>query len=163
MAGEVGGQELSDVAWETRRSVEANANVEFAWRYWTDVRNWDDPPARFEFAGPFVAGARGLTHLPGQPAIEWFVRDVAAGTAATLEIPAEGATLFFQWRFEPAGEGRTLLTQRIVLRGEKAGNYLDYARVLEENIPISMKKMACAMEAAQAEATKLGGQISPNV
>jgi hypothetical protein len=52
---------------------------------------------------------------------------------------------------------------RIVLRGEKAGNYLDYARVLEENIPISMKKMACAMEAAQAEATKLGGQISPNV
>jgi hypothetical protein len=39
---------------------------------------------------------------------------------------------------------------------------LDYARVLEENLPIGMKKMACAMETAQAEATKLRGQISPN-
>ncbi len=163
MAGEVGGQELSDVAWETRHSVEAKANVEFAWGYWTDVRNWDDPPARFEFAGPFVAGARGLTHLPGQPAIEWFVRDVAAGTAATLEIPAEGATVSFQWRFERVGEGRTLLTQRIFLRGEKAESYLSYAKALEENLPIGMKKMASAIEAALTEATKLRGQTSQSV
>ena len=154
---------MSNVAWETRHSVEAKANVEFAWRYWTDVRNWDDPPARFEFAGPFVAGARGLTHLLGQAAIEWFVRDVTAGTEATVEIPAEGATVSFQWRFERVGEGRTLLTQRIVLRGEKAANYLSYARTLEENLPIGMKKMASAIEAALAEATNLPGQTSRSV
>jgi hypothetical protein len=155
MASEVGGQELSDIAWETRHSVEAKANVEFAWRYWTDVRNWDDPPARFEFAGPFVTGARGLTHLPGQAPIEWFVRDVAPGTEASVEIPVDGATMLFRWRFEPTGEGRTQLTQRIILRGEKAGNYLSYAKALEENLPVGMKKMASAIEAALAETTNL--------
>jgi hypothetical protein len=76
VGGEVRGEELSKIAWETGHTVEARASVEFAWRYWTDVRNWDDPPARFEFSGPFVAGARGLTHLPGQMPLEWFVRDV---------------------------------------------------------------------------------------
>jgi hypothetical protein len=155
MGRKAGGQELSEIALETRHSVEARANVEFAWGYWTDVRNWDDPPARFEFAGPFVAGARGLTHLPGQPPIEWFVRDVTPGTVATIEIPADGAVLRFQWKFEPAGEGRTLLTQRILLRGAKAENYLGYAKVLEENLPLGMKKMASAIEKALAEATRL--------
>src|SRR5215475_8936674 len=155
MGGQAGGQELSDVAWETRHSVEARASVEFAWRYWTDVRNWDDPPARFEFAGPFVSGARGVTHLPGQPPIEWFVRDVTPGTGATIEIPAEGAVLSFEWKFEPAGEGRTLLSQRVVLRGEKADNYLGYAKTFEENLPLGMKKMASAIENALAQATNL--------
>ena len=93
----------------------------------------------------------GLTHLPGQPPIEWFVREVSSGTAATVEIPADGAVLSFEWRFEAAGEGRALLTQRIILRGEKAENYLGYAKVLEENLPLGMKKMASAMEKALAE------------
>jgi hypothetical protein len=155
MGGKAGGEELKDVAWETRHSVETRASVEFAWRYWTDVRNWDDPPARFEFSGPFVAGARGLTHLPEQAPIEWFVREVSSGTAATIEIPADGAVLSFEWKFEPAGEGRALLTQRIVLRGEKAENYLGYAKVLEENLPLGMKKMASTIEKALAETVHL--------
>jgi hypothetical protein len=142
---------LNDIAWSTRHSVETRASVEFAWRYWTDVRNWDDPPARFEFSGPFVTGARGLTHLPEQPPIEWFVRDVDSGNAATIEIPADGAVLSFEWTFESAGEGRALLTQRIVLRGEKAENYLGYAQTLEENLPLGMTKMASAIEKALAE------------
>jgi hypothetical protein len=143
---------LSEIAWETRYSVEAAASTEFAWRYWTDVRNWDDPPARFEFTGPFVTGARGLTHLPGAPPIEWFVRDLVPGSAATIEIPADGAALSFEWKFERVGAGRTLLTQRIALRGANAENYLGYAKVLEENLPLGMKKMASAMEKALAEA-----------
>ena len=151
MGGEARGAELKDVAWEMSHSVETQASAEFAWRYWTDVRNWDDPPARFEFMGPFVSGARGLTHLPEQPSIEWFVRDVDPGNGATIEIPADGAMLAFEWKFESAGEGRSSLTQRIVLRGEKAENYLGYAKVLEENAPLGMKKMASAMEKALAE------------
>jgi hypothetical protein len=154
---------VTDVAWETRHSVEVGVNVDFAWRYWTDVKNWDDPPARFEFAGQFVRGARGLTHLPAQPAIEWFVRDVTVGTAATVEIPTDGAALLFQWRFEPLEGGRTLLTQRIVLRGERAANYLSYAKSLEENLPIGMKKMASAMEVALAKITNPGRQTIQNV
>jgi hypothetical protein len=150
MAGEAGGSELSKIAWETQQSAETGANVEFAWRYWTNVSNWDDPPARFEFEGPFMAGARGLTHLPGQPPIEWYVRDVRPCAAATIEIPASNASMSFQWTFEAIGEGRTLLTQRIVLRGENAESYFEYAKVLEENLPLGMKKMASAIENALA-------------
>jgi hypothetical protein len=145
---------LSKIAWETGHTVEARASVEFAWRYWTDVRNWDDPPARFEFSGPFVAGARGLTHLPGQMPLEWFVRDVTPGSSATIEIPADGAAMTFEWRFEPLGEERTRLTQRIVLQGENAQSYLVYAKALEENLPYGMKKMASAIERALAETLK---------
>ena len=142
---------MSQEVWETSHSVETHASVEFAWRYWTDVRNWDDPPARFEFSGPFVSGARGLTHLPGQPPIEWFVREVKPGSRAIVEIPANGASLSFEWRFEPAGGARTRLAQRVVLRGENAQDYLSYAKTLEENLPHGMKKMASAMERALAE------------
>jgi hypothetical protein len=154
MGGEVGGPELNGVVWETSQSIEVRASVEFAWRYWTDVRNWDDPPARFEFSGPFVAGARGLTHLPGQPPIEWFVREAKPRTAATIEIPVDGAAMAFEWRFESVRDGLTLLAQRIVLRGENARNYLAYAKTLEENLPHAMNKMASAIELALAQTLK---------
>ena len=39
-----------------------------AWGYMADVRNWDDPPAEFELDGPFEAGSRGITRMPGQEA-----------------------------------------------------------------------------------------------
>ena len=146
---------MSDVVWQTSHSIKTRTSVEFAWRYWSDVTNWNDPPARFEIVGPFVTGARGLTHLPGQPPIEWFVRDVQSCAAATVEVPADGATISFQWKFESAGIGRTLLTQRIMLYGAKAANYLAHARTLEENLPSAMKKMASAMEVALAGTTKL--------
>jgi hypothetical protein len=155
MGGKAGSAELSAVAWETRHSIETRATVEFAWRYWTDVSNWDDPPARFEFSGAFVTGARGLTQLPGQPPIEWFVRDVVQGSSATIEIPTDGAVLSFEWKFEAVAEGSTLLAQRIVLRGHDAEKYLGYARVLEENLPLGMKKMASAIEKALAETAHL--------
>jgi hypothetical protein len=142
---------LSEAVWETSYSIETRACVEFAWRYWTDVKNWDDPPARFEFNGPFVAGARGSTHLPGQPPIAWFVRHVQPGCAATIEIPADGAAMMFEWRFESVGEGRTLLTQRIQLQGQNAQNYLGYAKTLEENLPHGMKTMVSAIERARTE------------
>lgn len=142
---------MSEIVWETSHSVETRASVEFAWQYWTDVKNWDDPPARFEFNGPFVEGARGLTHLPGQPPIEWFVREAKPGSAATIEIPVEGAAMAFQWRFEPTGEGVTLLAQCIALRGENAANYLAYAKTLEDNLPHAMKKIASAIEHALAQ------------
>jgi Polyketide cyclase / dehydrase and lipid transport len=145
---------VNETVWETSQSIETRASAEFAWRYWTEVKNWDDPPARFEFSGPFVAGARGLTHLPGQPPIEWIVREVKPGTAATVEIPVAGAAMRFEWRFEPVGEGMTLLTQRIVLHGESAANYLAYAKTLEDNLPHAMKKMASAIERALAETHK---------
>jgi len=44
---------MENVVWEMTHSVETDADVEFAWRYWSDVGNWDDPPATFELEGAF--------------------------------------------------------------------------------------------------------------
>jgi hypothetical protein len=56
----------------------------------------------------------------------------------------------FQWTFEPIGQSGALLSQRIVLRGERAEDYLVYAKTLEGNLPLAMKKMASAIEDALA-------------
>jgi hypothetical protein len=80
---------------------------------------------------------------------------VVQGSSATIEIPTDGAVLSFEWKFEAVAEGSTLLAQRIVLRGHDAEKYLGYARVLEENLPLGMKKMASAIEKALAETAHL--------
>jgi hypothetical protein len=139
---------MSEIAWEMTHSVETDADAGFAWRYWSDVGKWDDPPATFELEGAFVAGARGWTRIPGQPPISWFVRKLTPGEAATIEIPADGAAMWFEWRFAGAGVGRTRITQHVVLRGERAEHYLGFARTFESNLPGGMKKLAAAIAAA---------------
>jgi hypothetical protein len=137
---------MTNQIWEMTHSVEVDAGVEFAWGYWTDVRNWEDPPAAFELEGEFVAGARGWTRIPGQAAISWFVREVTAREAATIEIPADGAAMWFSWRFASMEVGKTRITQHVSLRGEKAVNYLEFAKTFEANLPGGMRKLAEAIE-----------------
>lgn len=148
---------MNDVAWEMTHAVEADADVEFAWRYWSDVGNWDDPPAKFVLEGEFVAGTRGVTHTPGQPSITWFIREVTPGEGATIEIPADGAAMVFEWRFAGTGDGRTRITQRVALRGEKAGVYLEFAKIFETNLPGGMKRMAAAIADAAVRRQEQGG------
>ena len=143
---------MTEIAWEMTQSVEVDAGVEFAWQYWADVRNWDDPPATFALEGEFAEGARGVTRIPGQPEIAWFVRDLTPNVAATIEIPADGAVLVFAWRFEGVGDRRTRITQRVILRGEKAAAYLEFARTMETTLPQGMRRLAGAMEAARGAA-----------
>jgi hypothetical protein len=143
---------MDDVAWEMTYSVETEADAEFAWRYWSDVRNWDDPPAEFELDGEFVDGARGVTRVGGRDSMHWIVRDVRAGKAATIEIQLDGAVMTFHWRVEGTGERKTRLTQHAVLRGEKADKVVEQAKVLEETLPQGMKKLAEKIgEAARRE------------
>jgi hypothetical protein len=149
-----GKQLMENIAWEMTHSVETDADVDFAWRYWSDVGNWDDPPATFELEGAFEPTARGWTRIPGQPAIAWFVREVTLGEAATIEIPADGAVMAFEWRFVKMAEGRTRITQRLSLRGEKAEEYLGFARTFEMNLPDGMKKMGSAIAAAARKQRK---------
>jgi hypothetical protein len=142
----VGGADMTSVVWEMTHSEDADADVEFVWKYWSDVGNWDDPPATFELEGAFAAGARGWTRIPGQATIAWFVREVTPGEGATIEIPADGAAMCFSWRFESVGVGRTRITQHVSLRGEKAENYLGFAKTFEANLPAGMTKLAAAIE-----------------
>ena len=137
---------MTTIAWEMTHAVETNAGPAFAWNYWTDVANWDDPPAKFELDGPFASGSRGTTRLPGQEPLEWIIREVTPPNAATIEMQLDGATLSFEWRFVGLADGGTRLTQRIVLKGQRADKYLSHVKAaFTANLPDGMNKLAKAM------------------
>jgi Polyketide cyclase / dehydrase and lipid transport len=140
---------MDDITWELEHTVEAAAGAAFVWAFWTNVANWDDPPAQFALEGPFAAGARGTTVMPGEAPRAWTISAVEPGAAFTLEMALEGATLSFTWRFEALAEDRTRLTQRIVLAGENATSYLDAVRAgFGGTLADGMKRVAALIEAA---------------
>jgi hypothetical protein len=140
-----------DVAWECQRSVEADVPVSFAWQFMADLRNWSDPPAEFTLDGPFANGSRGTTRMPGRPPASWTLRDVEPGRGYTIEGGSflERAQFLVYWRFEPAPDGRTTLTQRMELRGENAAAYVaDISAAFEPNLEPGMRRIAGLMQAA---------------
>jgi hypothetical protein len=140
---------MATVPWEITHSIETNASPTFAWHYWTNIANWDDPPAEFELEGPFAIGSRGITRLPGQEPLRWFIREVTPPHAATIEMSLDGAALSFEWRFVGLADGRTRLTQRIVLKGRKADIYvLQVKAAFAANLLDGMNKLATAMAKA---------------
>jgi 16S rRNA (guanine(966)-N(2))-methyltransferase RsmD len=134
-------------AWQMEHSVETAADRDFAWSYMSDVRNWNDPPAEFHLDGPFAEGARGTTLTPGQPPLEWRLRDVRPPETYTVEAElAEGATLACTWRFEPLGPGRARLTQTMVLSGENAAAYREPIQsAFAPNLAPGMSRIATAI------------------
>ena len=117
------GSAMSGIAWETTHSVDSHASLPFAWTYMTNVANWDDPPAAFELEGPFTAGTRGKTSIPGQEPRLWQITKVQPLESYLLETELDRAALSFEWWFEKLAGG-TRLTQHIVLKGENAGTYV---------------------------------------
>jgi len=132
---------MSETNWEFTHAVECEAPREFAWAYWTNVDNWDDPPARFEFDGPFAVGTRLTTKLPGQELVSE-IREVVEGCAARIEMEVMSAVVAFEWSFEDCGEQRTRITQRIELRGVGAVALVEQAKMLEQGVPQGMAKLA---------------------
>ena len=154
---------MGDLTWEMTHSVDAEVSAAFAWRYWTDITNWDDPPAKFELEGPFAAGTQGNTRLPGQEPLRWSIREMTPPEGATIEMPLDGATLSFQWRFAGLADGGTRITQRVALTGENANAYLPHASAFAANMPGGMKKIAARMAAAEAEKGRDHGYTNPVV
>jgi hypothetical protein len=139
-------QTMPTVPWEMTHSVETNASPAFAWHYWTNIANWDDPPAEFELEGSFATGSRGVTRLPRQDPLYWIIREVTPPDAATIEMSLDGAALSFEWRFVGLVDGGTRLIQRIVLKGEKADMYLSQVKAaFTANLTDGMNKLAKAM------------------
>ena len=137
---------MVEIAWQLEHSVEAAVPAAFAWAFWTDVSNWVDPPAEFVLDGPFANGSAGKTLIPGQAAMPWRIRDIIVGKSATIEMPLQGATLSFIWRFEAIGERRTKLTQRIVLAGENGSAYRwEVEAGFAANVAQGMNRIAAAM------------------
>ena len=116
--------------------------MEFAWNFWTDVRNWasDSDVDSIEIDGPFAAGARGFTNSKSSGRIEWRIAEVRPGNAV-IEFPLPGAVGRFVWTFEETA-GCTRITQRCTLQGEQADAYSKaIAPGLEAGIPAGMKKL----------------------
>ena len=144
---------MNGIAWEIAHSVDTNATPAFAWAYMTSVANWDDPPAKFELDGPFTAGSRGTTRLPGQETLHWRLQELNPMKSYTLEMALDRAAMSFEWRFERLADGGTRLTQQIVLKGENATAYLtDVRAAFTASIAAGMNKIAAAMDRAQGSA-----------
>lgn len=126
--------------------MEADVRPAFAWKWRTDVENWDDPPARFQLDGPFAPGSWGTTIFPGQTPLRWQIRDVQPAASFLIEMPLDQAVLSFEWRFEALAERRTRITQRILLSGENAEKYAAQVRSsFGATLADGMKRIAMAM------------------
>lgn len=147
--------EMEEPAWDFQHSVECKASREFAWKYWTNIANWDDPPARFELDGPFEAGCHLRTILPGQT-LHSAILDVKAGHGATIEMQLPDAIVTFHWSFEELSKDRVQITQRITLAGRNAESFVAEASVLERTAPEGMKKLAAAIEQSATRGGKQG-------
>ena len=137
---------MGESLWEFAHSVECGVPREFAWKYWTNPENWDDPPARFEFDGPFATGTRLTTVLPGQK-LHSLIREIVDGREAVIEMEAMSATVQFRWTFEELANEWTRITQTIHLFGEGDKKLVEQARVLEQSAPQGMARIGAAMEA----------------
>jgi len=90
---------VSEPTWQFEYSVETGASREFAWKDWTNVANWVDPPVEFSIDGCFAPGSRLISIVPGQAARHSVIREVIFGTAASIEMAFAGAVL----RYESGG------------------------------------------------------------
>jgi hypothetical protein len=143
---------MDESAWHCEYSLEADVSAEFAFSWWTDIRNWSDPPAQFSLDGPFAAGTWGTTLLPGQGPLRWLIAEVEPGKSARIEGRLDRAVMSCQWRFEGLPDGRARLTQRIEFAGENAGAYAEVREAFQKNMPDGMKKIAATMSQAAQNA-----------
>src|SRR5262245_38317115 len=138
-------------------SVEADVPRAFAWKFRTDIANWNDPPARFELDGPFAEGSLGRTILPDQEPVRWRVATVRPEHLFVIELVLDGAIVAFEWRFESLPGDRTRTTQRIVLSGHNAGAYAHQVESgFGPTLEAGMQNIVSAMVAARKLAEQVG-------
>ena len=133
--------------WQFQHSVECNAPREFAWNCWTNIANWNDPPASFQLDGPFASGSQLTTYLPGQ-ALHSVIREVLHGHEAIIDMQLPDAIFCFNWKFESLSEARTRITQLLTLSGTNATSLVPQADVLRKTAPDGMKRLAGAIDRA---------------
>jgi hypothetical protein len=142
---------MREAEWLLEHSEVTSASQAFVWKYWTDVTNWSDPPARFSLDGPFEAGSRGATLLPDREPVRWVIEEVQPGHSYTLGTELDGAMLLWHWRFDPLPEGGTRLTQRIGVAGKDAARQAEGVRsAFEPSLAEGMKRIALQLSQAQA-------------
>jgi len=139
-------------------SIEADVSPAFAWTFRTDITTWSDPLATFQLDGPFAEGSRGLTLMPGQEPLAWWIRDVRHGHSFAIEMPLDHATLRFEWHLGAVSERRTKLTHRVILTGDNMEAYRkQVATEFGANLAAGLVKMAQSMVGAENAARTRAG------
>lgn len=137
--------------WTCEHSVDCAVEPNFAWAFWSNVRNWAAVDPAIEFVtidGPFAAGTTGSTKQPGLDPIQWKIVEAQEGESAVIEISAPGAVAKFHWQFAPLENG-TRITQRVTMEGEQVDDYTKTIGVqLEKELPAGMQRIADAIETA---------------
>jgi len=150
------------IAYQLEYSVEADVTPSFAWNWRTDIVNWSDPPAQFLLDGPFDTGSWGTTLFPGQAPLRWQIRDVRPGRSFVIDMPLDRALLSFEWTFDAVSEGRTRITQRIVLTGDRATVYAtDVQASFGSTLADGMTRIAEGMTRASEIRAATIGELKP--
>ncbi|HYY58570.1 MAG TPA: SRPBCC family protein [Pyrinomonadaceae bacterium] len=133
------------MSYEFEHSIECPVSRDFAWQFWSNVENWaavDPAVESVELSGPFVAGTKGTTKPRGLAPTEWELIEAQDGRRAVIGLAVPGAVLRFLWTFEDTACGGTLITQRVTLGGERAGDYAAGMKELEKGVPEGMRSLA---------------------
>jgi hypothetical protein len=133
--------------WELKHSVIANANRQTVWEFVSDIDNLarieGDAVESMTLDGPFQAGSMGTTKMRGQEPIHWRLAEVEPPRRSVTEIELAGAVVRFNWTYEELPDGRTRLSQHIVLEGPGAEAYVPFMEEhIAGNLPQGMQRLA---------------------
>src|SRR4051812_44665828 len=131
------------MSWEWKQSVIANASRQTVWEFISNIDNLarveGDAVESMTLDGPFQTGTRGGTKMRGQEPTHWRLVEVTPPERAVSEVELAGAVVRFTWTYEELADGRTRLTQHILLEGPGAEAYVP---LVEEHLAPNVGKGA---------------------
>jgi len=133
--------------WELKHSVIADAHRQTVWEFVSNIANFarveGDTVESMTLDGPFQAGTKGTTKMPGQEPTHWRLVEVKPPERTIYEMELTEAVVHFTWTYEELAGGRTRLSQHITLGGPGAKSYVP---ILEQhfapNVGKGMEKLA---------------------
>jgi uncharacterized protein YndB with AHSA1/START domain len=124
-----------------KHSVIANANRQTVWEFISNVENLarieGDAVESITLDGPFQTGTRGTTRMPGQEPTHWRLVEVEPPERTVTEIELNDAVVRITWTYEEVPDGRTRLSQHMVLEGPGAQAYVP---VMEQHFAPNLGK-----------------------
>src|SRR3954452_12998903 len=127
--------------WELKLSVIASVPRQTVWDFVSEIDNLarveGDAVESMTLDGPFQTGTRGTTKMRGQEPTHWRLVEVEPPERATYEMELSGAVVRFAWTYEELTDGRTRMSQHIVLEGPGAEAYVP---VMEEHFAPNVSK-----------------------
>jgi Polyketide cyclase / dehydrase and lipid transport len=136
-----------NMPWELKHSVVANANRQTVWEFVSNIDNLarveGDAVESMTLDGPSQSGTRGTTKMRGQEPTHWRLVEVQPLERSVSEVELVEAVVRFTWTYVELTDGRTRLSQHIVLDGPGAEAYVPVVKeYLAPNVGKGAEKLA---------------------